>query len=37
MTPLRLDLTHENQLTHMSHWLNAPINSTSQVGADDGA
>jgi 5'-nucleotidase len=37
MTPLRLDLTHENQLAHINDWLNKPEKNKIKAGADAGA
>jgi 5'-nucleotidase len=37
MTPLRLDLTHENQLTHVNDWLNKPLNTLIKANASAGA
>ncbi len=37
MTPLRVDLTHEHQLTKINDWLNKPFNIDQKAGASAGA
>jgi len=37
MTPLRLDLTHENQLAHIGDWLKKPLSAEFKTVASAGA